>query len=176
MTMRWMHPPELERQRDRGTFDPVAEGSRYRLSRELALAIWAHVCADVSDSAGRHDAAQAQRRFHELAARIAARGGRLRPDVGRVTRVEVEVTGVPLGAWSVDELAPRTPGRDTLAIAEVRRWDAQGEALAAGRVAEGRISRSELPGAGEVTRAMEALQEPRRRDQASRWRPTSSHG
>ncbi|HEY0478543.1 MAG TPA: hypothetical protein VGD37_13550, partial [Kofleriaceae bacterium] len=117
MTVRWMHPPELERARDPNAFDPVAEGGRHRLSRELSLAIWARVCADVGDSASRPGAEQAQRRFHELAARIAARGGRLRPEVGRVTRVEIEATGVPLGAGSVDELTPRVPGRETLAIA-----------------------------------------------------------
>jgi hypothetical protein len=91
-----MHPPEIERERGRSGFDPVAEGSRYRLDRELSLAIWTRACAEIHDSAGRHDVEQARRRFHEIAARIAARSGRLRPDVGRVTRVDIETHGVPL--------------------------------------------------------------------------------
>jgi hypothetical protein len=105
---RWMHPPELARAPERDHFDPVVEGARYRLSRELSLALWERVCADPTDSEGRLDTDQAKRQFHELAARIVARGGRLRPDVGRLTRVQTEVVDVPRGAWAVDELALRT--------------------------------------------------------------------
>lgn len=123
---RWMHPPELERQRERDQFDPVVEGDRYGLSRDLSLAIWERVCADATDGFGRRDTKQAEQRFHEIAARIAARGGRLRPDVGRLTRVATELDGTLFGAWSVDELAPRTPGRETLVAAEARRWKAMG--------------------------------------------------
>lgn len=36
---RWLHPPELERQRARNLFDPIVEGDRYGLSRELSLAV-----------------------------------------------------------------------------------------------------------------------------------------
>src|SRR5688572_9834901 len=88
---RWLRPPELERQRRRARFDPIVEGDRYGLSRDLALAVWERVCADATDDKGRRDEEQAERRFHEIATRIRARGGRLRPDVGRLTRVETEI-------------------------------------------------------------------------------------
>lgn len=108
---RWIHPPELERQRELAQFDPVVEGARLGLSRELSLAIWERVCADETDSKGRRDTEQAEQRFREIAARIAASGGRLQSDVGRLTRVQTESTGGPRGAWAVDELTPRMPGR-----------------------------------------------------------------
>src|SRR5215831_1693009 len=111
---RWPYPPELERQRKQARFDPVVEGARHGLSREVSLAIWERVTADATDSAGSCDIDQAQRRFHELAARIAARGVRLRPDPGRLTRVGTEITGAPPDRWKLDELAPRIPGRETL--------------------------------------------------------------
>ena len=121
---RWLYPPELKRQRERDRFDPVVEGARHGLTRELSLAIWERVCAGANDGFGRRDTEQAERRFHEIAARIAARGGRLRPDVGRFTRVGTELDGTPRRAWIVDELVPRTPGRETLVTAEARRWKA----------------------------------------------------
>lgn len=160
MTMRWMRPPELARQGDRDKFDPIIEGARYHFSRELSLAIWKRVCADATDHAGRRDTEQAERRFHETAKRIAARGGRLRPDVGRLTRVGTEIVGTPLGAWHIAELAPRTPGRQTLVAAEARRWGVQNQVLPTPEEAGGTANRSELPGASEVTRAMAALQQP----------------
>src|SRR3954470_7894669 len=125
MTTRWRPPPELERPRQRDRFDPVVEGHRYGLSRDLSLAIWERVCADATDHEKRHDAEQAERRFHEIAARIAVRGGRLQPDVGRLTRVETEISDVPGGAGRADELAPRTPGRETLVAVEARRRGVQ---------------------------------------------------
>src|SRR5882672_9556609 len=85
---RWLRGPELERTRERDAFDPVVEGARHHLTRELALAIWERVCADATDRNGRCDLARAKRAFRELAARIAARGGRLGPEVGRSTQVE----------------------------------------------------------------------------------------
>src|ERR1700759_3311137 len=87
---RWMHPPELERPHKGTRFDPVVEGLRHGLARELSLQIWDRVRADATGREGRCDMEQAERRFHELAGVIAARGGRLRPDVGRLTRVGVE--------------------------------------------------------------------------------------
>jgi hypothetical protein len=39
----------------------------------------------MTDSAGRRDEQQARQRFHELASRIAPRGGRISPDIGRMT-------------------------------------------------------------------------------------------
>jgi aminopeptidase N len=155
---RWMHPPELDRERKRDHFDPVVEGARHALARELSLAIWDRVCADATDSAGRRDMEQAQQRFHELAARIAARGGRLRPDVGRVTRVGVELNGDSRGPWNTDELRPRVPGRETLFAVEARRWSKAGDAAPA--EADQAMGRRELPGASEVARAMAALQTP----------------
>src|SRR6185369_12209240 len=104
---------------------------------------------------------QAERRFREIAARIAARGGRLQPDVGRLTRVETEVHGVPRGTWALDELAPSTPGRTTLVVTERRRWRAYDHGLPTPlEVAGEEMSRPEPPGASEVKRAMAALQAP----------------
>jgi hypothetical protein len=115
-----MRGPELDRMRDRDDFDPAVEGARYRLSRELSLVVWERACADASDDRGRLDAEQAQQRFHEFAARIAACGGRLRPDVGRLTRVGVELDGELPGIAA--QLALRTAGRETLVASEARRW------------------------------------------------------
>lgn len=112
---RWMHPPELARPRDRDLFDPAVEGDRYGWSRELSLGVWGRVCSDATDSAGRHDIERVRQRFHEFA----ARDGRLHPDVDRVTRVGVEISGDSLGAWSADELRSRIRARETLVIAEV---------------------------------------------------------
>ncbi len=111
---RWVHPPELERQREQSRFDPVAEGARHGLSSVLSLAIWERACADATDRMGRLDADQAQRRFQDVAARIQTRGGRLAPDVGRLTRVQTEIVGVALDAWA-DVAKPPVPGRQTLA-------------------------------------------------------------
>jgi hypothetical protein len=109
-----MHPGELQRREDSARFDPLAEGAHYALSRELALAIWARVRADATDGAGHCNIEQAQQRFHELGARIQARGGRLHPEVGRLTRVQTELLGVAGDAWDIEGLAVRTPGRETL--------------------------------------------------------------
>src|SRR4051812_28351173 len=115
-----MRPAELDRDRRRDAFDPIVEGARYQLSRELSLALWDRVCARTTDSAGRRDPEQAAQQFHAIAARIAARGGRLRPDVGRLTRTGLELDGDSPRAWFDEELGPRTPGRDTLVRAEAR--------------------------------------------------------
>ena len=119
---RLVHPPRLDSQRERDEWNPAVEGARHGLSRDLSLAIWEQVCADTTDGSGRRDEAQAQQRFVALAAYLAARGGRLRPDVGRVTRVGLEVHGEPDGAWRGDRLRLRPPGRETLVTAEARRW------------------------------------------------------
>ena len=116
------HPPELERSREHDRFDPIREGERYGLSRELSLATWKRVSEDATDTFGRRNENLAHERFHELAARIAARGGRLRPDPGRLTRVDVELSDNSPGTWAADELMPRVPGRQTLAAIEARRW------------------------------------------------------
>jgi hypothetical protein len=111
---RWVHPPELERQRERARFDPVAEGARHGLSSELSLAIWERARADATDGMGRLDADQALRRFQDVAARIQTRGGRLAPDVGRLTRVQTEVVGVARDVWAA-VAKPPVPGRQALA-------------------------------------------------------------
>src|SRR5215831_15766610 len=99
---RWMHPPEIEREHERARFDPIVEGAHHRLSRELSLAIWERVQSDATDSAGRCDIAQARRCFHDIAARIAARGGRLGPDIGRATRVFTEAGDDWLASWTTE--------------------------------------------------------------------------
>ncbi|HEX8113415.1 MAG TPA: hypothetical protein VF516_37050, partial [Kofleriaceae bacterium] len=99
------------------------EGSRHGLTRELALAIWKRVRDEATDEQGRIDDAQARRRFHELAARIAIGGGRLWPDVGRRTRVDLE-DGGPTAATRTGGRLPWVPGRTTLVAAEEQRWAA----------------------------------------------------
>src|SRR4051794_8340801 len=106
MTMRWIHPPELERRRARDGFDPSVEGSRHGLTHELALAIWKQACDEATGEHGRIDDAHARRRFHELAARIAMGGGRLWPDAGRQTRVDLERGGATTAATRTHGLLP----------------------------------------------------------------------
>ncbi len=171
---RMFRPPELEYLYQRGRFNPIREGERYGLSRELSLAIWKRVSEDATDTFGRRSEDQARERFHDLAARISARGGRLRPDPGRLTRVGVEMSGEPMGTWAADELMPRVPGRQTLAAVEARRWmdDActsiTGEAPAsASKEPDNEMARRELPGASEVVQAMAALQASPRPEEAT---------
>jgi hypothetical protein len=182
MTERWMHPPEMECERKRDGFDPLRAGEQYRLPRELSLAIWERVCADATDSRGRCDLEQAVRRFHEIAARIAARGGRLRPDVGRLTRVGVELDGDSLNAWFDEALGPRVPGRETLVAAETRRRALRDEPAStrqhADRAAtdeqEDNAKPEELPGASEMRRALAGLQQPLQPGHASAARERPS--
>ena len=123
----WIHPPLRDREPGRGPFDPVFEGARHGLSRDLALTLWQHACAEATDASGRRDDDLARRRFYQLAARLAARGGRLRPDPGRLTRVATEFDGAltPTGA-----LAPRVPGRVTRVGVELHTAPAPADALA----------------------------------------------
>lgn len=95
MTERLLYPPELEPRANRDRFDPELEGSRHGLSRELSLALWERVRADATDGDGRCNMDEARRRFHQLAARLAARGARPQPAVGRTTRVRTEILGEP---------------------------------------------------------------------------------
>jgi hypothetical protein len=53
-------------------FDPVLEGTRYRLVAAISLAVWDGVCREATHDDGRCDEQQARRRFHQVAARIAA--------------------------------------------------------------------------------------------------------
>ncbi|HEX7838692.1 MAG TPA: DUF4157 domain-containing protein, partial [Kofleriaceae bacterium] len=181
---RWMRGPELDRPRDPVPFDPVAEGARYRLPPELSHAIWKRVCVDATDAAGRCDLAQAQQRFHDLAARIAARGGRLHPDVGKLTRVGAEGDGgsyrtypdelaIPIPGrqtrvaaeayrWPAAHATIRTPGRQSLVTADAHRWPAAHDPAVTADDAASAPDPHELPGAAEVARVMAALQSPQR--------------
>lgn len=151
---RLMRPPELERQRSRDSFDPVAEGARYGLAHELSLAIWERVYLEATDAAGWCDLGRAQQRFQEIAARIAAGGGRLLPEVGRLTRVEGELWGDTLRSI-IDEFAPRVPGRTTRVTAEARRWALiEGVSATVRETASAIADRSALPGAHDVATAM----------------------
>jgi hypothetical protein len=160
---RWMHPPELDRTREPEPFDPIVQGARYGLLSELLLSIWQRARADATDSAGRCDIEQAQRRFHELA----ARAGRLHPDVGRVTRVGSEIDVDPRVARSLDELRSHAPGRETLVAVESRRWMISDEGSISGEAADGPTEQSSLPGIGEVARVMTAMEAPPRSAQGS---------
>lgn len=164
MIQRLLYPPELDPQQQRDRFDPVLEGTRYGLSRELSLAIWERVCAEATDSAGRCNTEEAQRRFHEIGARLAARGGTLQA-VGRTTRVRVEILGEPFDGRGVKQLAGRMPGRDTLVAVEARQraYLEQGsEATDLGLLSAG----TEIPDASEVERAVAALQGAAQMDRA----------
>jgi hypothetical protein len=119
---RWIYPHELERNRTKPAFDPAAEGQRHRLTPDLSTALWARVCAASVDANGRPDLEEARRLFHEIAARLSSRGGGLRPDVGRVTRVGTELEGPSPEFLGVDLPAVRTPGRETLTRLEAQRW------------------------------------------------------
>lgn len=150
--MRWMRPAELAGADAAVGFDAVAEGTRHGLVPEVSHAIWERARADATESDGRWEQAQAARRFHEIAARVAARGGTLRPDagrssrepgphapawrvgprleVGRITRYDYERAAPD--AWD-DALAAPVPGRDTRVAAEARAAEARhGVALADG--------------------------------------------
>jgi hypothetical protein len=70
-------------------FDPVAEGARHGLAPELSLAIWQRVSAD-ADRVVHGEDVEAPRRFHAIAARIAARRPPVAPCVGKRTRAAVE--------------------------------------------------------------------------------------
>jgi hypothetical protein len=122
--MYWMRPPELARVRDRDRFDPILEGARHGLSRERSLAAWEQGCADATDRAGRLDPDQARQRFHDLVRRTQARGGGLRPDAGRVTRVQTELLGGPRDPWAAGERTARIPGRTTRVADELHRRSA----------------------------------------------------
>jgi hypothetical protein len=102
-----------ERRTRSDAVDPSTEGARYSLAPALSSSIWDRACMDTTDGMGRSDVGQALARFHQLAARMAVRGPGRHVDVGRVTRV---------GASSTHERAAGAPGRETLVVAEARRW------------------------------------------------------
>lgn len=119
MTSRWFRGAESDRHRgrERDDFDAVAEGALHGLAPDVSLAIWAHVCREATDVYGRFDEDHARRRFHEVAARAAARGGRLRPDPGKVTLIEAETSP----RHDLDVFADISPGKVTRVEAEMRR-------------------------------------------------------
>jgi hypothetical protein len=118
---RWMRPPELEPARELEQLDPVIEGERHGLSPGRSLTIWRRLCADATDRGGQLDLEQARRRFHELATRITTGGGRVRPEVGKATRVAGELDDATSEPRGTDELGSHTPGRETLLTVEARR-------------------------------------------------------
>jgi hypothetical protein len=154
---RLRYPPELDRPRAPRPFDPALEGARYGLASELSIAIWERVCVEVTDATGAADLEQAQRRFHEVAAQIAARGGWQHPDVGKLTRVGVELDGDSGAVRGTARRGGRAPGREILIAVEARRWRHL-EAAAIQRDDEaGLTAPRERPGADEIPQAMAAL-------------------
>lgn len=117
----WMRPSDIDRERKHDRFDPAVEGACGGLSREASFALWERVCADTTDSTGRRDEELARQQFQELAVTVAAHGRQVQADAGRITRVAVERNGSSPGTWSIDELRPRVPGRETLVTVEARR-------------------------------------------------------
>lgn len=53
-------------------FDPIREGTRYRLVAAISLAVWDGVCRESTQVDGRRDEQRARQRFHQVAARIGA--------------------------------------------------------------------------------------------------------
>ncbi|HZJ64790.1 MAG TPA: DUF4157 domain-containing protein [Kofleriaceae bacterium] len=122
----------------------------------MSLAIWERARADASESTGRGDA-DVVRRFRELAARVAGRGGRLQPDVGRRTRLDADARGPWRGARP-HAFASRAPGRSTLVAEEARSRAVADdpEGVQDGNAAH----RPGPPGASDVLQAMAALMRP----------------
>src|SRR5688572_8423714 len=107
---RWLHPGERLHARKREGFDPVVEGARHGLAPELSIAIWQRVSANADNV--RDDVDEARRRFHAIAARVAARGLRLAPCIGKRTRAEVESVPDRFTDW-LEAIDIQAPGRRT---------------------------------------------------------------
>jgi hypothetical protein len=155
-------PPGSGLQHAHEQFDPVVEGARYGLPRDLSLAIWERSRAEATDRAGRCDVVRARRRFHEIAADLTPRSSGVRSDVGRLTRVGVELESAATPRVR-NSLALRVPGRETLVAAESRRWST----MPAERAIAGATVKSESgeavgasPGAGEVMATTPSQQHP----------------
>lgn len=120
----------------------------------LLLELWDRVCAASTDRTGRRNEAQAKARFHQLVAQIADRGEPSRPEVGKFTRVGVELHGESLAGRSADE-PPLAPGRQTRVAAEARRrnadddrdpgWRTERAATAGPRARDGRTTSTAMP-------------------------------
>jgi hypothetical protein len=147
---RWFHGDDLARERARSKeFDAISAGHQYGLAPDVSLEIWARVRDEVTRADGKHDEPGARKRFDEVAARVAAQGGKLRPGPGKETLidadrrvaaragrlhpnpgsgtlVESEVHGK---MQERDVLAEVTPGRDTEVLVDARRWERRVSAL-----------------------------------------------
>jgi hypothetical protein len=109
MTTREFRGDRFDHGQKAADFDPIAEGARYRLAADTSVEIWARVSGETTDPQ------LMRRRFHEAAARTAARGGRLRPDPGRMTLADAETRGY----WRDDVFAAAAPGKRTLVEIEI---------------------------------------------------------
>jgi hypothetical protein len=119
---RLFYPPERGTPVNRPAFDPVSEGAHYQLSREASLAVWKRACSDVVMRFGWEDPVEAAQRFHQLSVLLSKHGGRLITDVGRTTRIAVELGGEKLDTVHT-ALARHTPGRSSLAQVETKAED-----------------------------------------------------
>src|SRR4051812_6396154 len=118
MKERWLRGAGGERDSDDDAFDAVVAGRRHGLSRERALAMWEHARADATDAAGRCDAVVARQAFHVLATRTAGPGGRLVPEMGKWSRVELEIDDEARDRWRGGTRSAHAPGRTTRVGAE----------------------------------------------------------
>lgn len=139
--MRWMRGSEADH-REVEPFDPISEGDHHRLSPDVSLAIWAHVSGDAASDD------HARRRFLEIAVRLATRGGRLRPDPGRVSLDEA----VPRnGSVIANELVRSAPGKLTAVKAKAWRHAPPGgifDDAAPGKVTRLEVDARRMRGAG----------------------------
>jgi len=144
---RWPAPRERLHGHRQERFDPVAEGARHGLAPELSVAIWQRVSADADGGARGEDVEQARRRFHDIAARIAAGRLPMAPCIGKRTRaaadgdpgdfttewLESAKVLVPGRRTRVESRPDRhatewqsakvpVPGRRTMVDTEARRW------------------------------------------------------
>jgi Domain of unknown function (DUF4157) len=142
MTTRLFRGADLDRASERDeAFDAIAEGGRYRLDPAVAAAIWEQVSREAIGQDGLVDDAQARQRFHQVAALVAVRGGRLQRDPGRVTRVAMEALG---GEARGDGFGRQIPGKAT----EVEAW------------ARGLDADDALPHRGEVSTLLASMAAP----------------
>lgn len=104
-------------------FDPVVEGSRYRLAATVSTAIWERIVRESNGSGGQRDEELARQRFHHVAARVALRGGTLRPAPGRIATHEASASGAD-PETETDVFVIQAPGKTTQLVREPR-WQRQ---------------------------------------------------
>lgn len=176
MKERWFRGADRDRDPNQNRFDPIVEGARCGLSRELSLALWERMRVEEADASGRGDIELTQQRFHECAARLAAHGGWLFPEVGRLTRTSVEIDRTVADTWHahqpspprpdrdglltirarIGEKRPHVPGRETLVTLESRRWGQTSEASTLTREDAGVTRAQDRRGAGGIDRTQAA--------------------